>query len=193
MRRRTVLCIVIVGLCASSMANSDIIIKSGTADISKQQANKQLVLAWLHDFWQGGNFDAWPKYMRADFVNHDPREPLNGAQALVDWLRERMSHNARPMKFPQPDHDHLFLIADGDLVMIGGIPGVDASNYNPDAWMTGISGNILRIQDGKIAEWWYYGGQIPNSQFMTGHSVLGAAPSTPPPEGPPQAIEPAAK
>lgn len=168
-------------LCAAFMAHAEIIIKSGTPDVNKQEANKQLVLAWLHDFWQGGNFDAWPKYMRADFVNHDPREPLNGAQALVDWLRERMSHNSRPMKFPQPDHDHLFLIADGDLVMIGGVPGIDASNYNADAWITGISGNILRIQDGKIAEWWYYGGQIPSTQFMSGHPVLGATPSTPPP------------
>jgi hypothetical protein len=47
--------------------------------------------------------------------------------------------------------------------------------------MTGISGNILRIQDGKIAEWWYYGGQIPNTQFMSGHPVLGATPAAPPP------------
>jgi predicted SnoaL-like aldol condensation-catalyzing enzyme len=182
-----------IGLCATFLAHGEIIIKSGVADVKKQEANKQLVLDWLHDFWQGGNFDAWPKYMRADFVNHDPREPLNGAQALVDWLRERMAHNSRPMKFPQPDHDHLFLIADGDLVMVGGIPGVDASSYNPDAWMTGISGNILRIQDGKIAEWWYYGGQIPSAQFMSGHPVLGAAPQAPPAQVPPATSPPAAQ
>jgi len=134
-----------------------IYVPSGTPDIAKQEANKQLVLDWLHDFWQGGDFNAWPKYMTADFRNHDPREPAVGAQALVDWLRARMAASKRPMKLPQPDHPHMFLMADGDLVFVGGDPSTSKNGYDYSMNFSNIAGNIIRIQNGKIAEWWYVG------------------------------------
>jgi len=132
-------------------------VPSGAPDVAKQAANKQLVLDWLHDFWQGGDFANWPKYMTPDFRNHDPREPSVGAQALVDWLRARMATSKRPMKFPQPDHPHMFLIADGDLVFVGGDPSTEKKGYDSSMNFSNIAGNIIRIENGKIAEWWYVG------------------------------------
>ncbi len=162
MKNRLVLCLAAAAALAQLPARAQsptpapaIYVPSGSASVDKQAANKQLVLDWLHDFWQGGDFAAWPKYMKADFRNHDPREPKVGAQALVDWLRDRMK--GKKMKFPQPDHAHMFLIADGDLVFVGGDPKTDKGGYSVDDQFSNIAGNIIRIEDGKIAEWWYVG------------------------------------
>ena len=133
-----------------------IYVPSGTEDIAKQVANKQLVLDWLHDFWAAGDFNSWPKYMAPNFRNHDPREPAVGAQALVDWLRGKMK--LHPMKLPRPDNPHMFLMADGDLVFVGGDPSTNKTGYDASMNFSNIAGNIIRVQDGKIAEWWYVGG-----------------------------------
>ena len=137
---------------------TEILYDSGTSSVEQQAANKKLVLDWEEDFWINRNFSNWPKYMKADFRNHDPREPAVGAQALVDWLTARMAAN--PGKAPKKGsgHPHLFLLADGDLVFIGGSPET-SQHFDPKAQIGKMSGNILRIENGKIAEWWFVGAE----------------------------------
>ncbi|MGC3980177.1 MAG: nuclear transport factor 2 family protein [Steroidobacteraceae bacterium] len=134
--------------------NSLIMIPSGKPDTAKEEANKRLVLAWHDDFWNKGNFQNWPKYMAADFRNHDPAEPKVGAQALVDWLEARLKANGKGKPAPKPMQTKLFLIADGDLVFISG--GKANTDPNVDPART-FGGNIIRVENGKIVEWWYTG------------------------------------
>ena len=136
------------------IGNTIILIPSGKPDTRKEEANKRLVLAWQDDFWNKGNFQNWPKYMAANFRNHDPAEPPVGAQALVDWLEARLKEEGRSKPAPRPTITKLFLIADGDLVFApGGMP-----NTNPaiDPGRT-FGGNVIRVENGKIVEWWYTG------------------------------------
>ena len=135
-----------------------ILYDSGTSTVEQQVANKELVLDWLQDFWSNRDFSGWPKYMKADFRNHDPREPAVGAQALVDWLTTKMSANPKGAPPKGSGHPHLFLLADGDLVFIGGSPETN-NHFDPKAQIGKMSGNILRIENGKIAEWWFVGAE----------------------------------
>jgi predicted SnoaL-like aldol condensation-catalyzing enzyme len=136
------------------IGNALIMIPSGKKDAAKEEANRRLVLAWHDDFWNKGNFDSWPKYMAADFRNHDPAEPTVGAQALVEWLEARLKESGRSKPAPKPIQTKLFVIADGDLVFIsGGRPNTDPK---VDPART-FGGNVIRVQDNKIVEWWYTG------------------------------------
>jgi predicted SnoaL-like aldol condensation-catalyzing enzyme len=136
-------------------------VPSGKPDTAREEANKKLVMDWLHGFWAQQQFDQWPKWMAPDFRNHDPREPAVGAQALADWLRGQIAkHPERAPKKGQAEPAHLFFMADGDLVAVLGSPSADQS-YDPSQPIKGIAGNVIRVKDGKIVEWWYIGGGGP--------------------------------
>jgi predicted SnoaL-like aldol condensation-catalyzing enzyme len=165
------------------IGNSLIMIPSGAPDTAKEEANKRLVLAWHDDFWNKGNFQNWPKYMAADFRNHDPAEPPVGAQALVDWLEARLKQNGRGKPAPRAIQTKLFLIAEGDLVFIsGGRPNTDPA---VDPART-FGGNVIRVQDGKIVEWWYTGAIVggpgaPAAPAAATAPAPGAPTTAPPP------------
>jgi predicted SnoaL-like aldol condensation-catalyzing enzyme len=157
-----------------------VIIPSGKKDSKKEEANRKLVLEWFDDFWNHGNFSNWPKYMAADFRNHDPAEPAVGAQALADWLAERSKASGRGKPAPKDPYAKLFVMADGDLVFISHSPTINR-DANVDPART-FGGNILRVENGKIVEWWFSG--------MTGGGMPAAAgagaraggePAAPPP------------
>ena len=136
-------------------------VPSGKPNIALEEANKKLVMEWLRGFWIEQDFDHWSRWMAADFRNHDPREPAVGAQALVDWLRDQMARH--PDRAPKKGHAapaHLFFMADGDLVAVLGSPSARQS-YDPSKPITDIAGNVIRVKDGKIAEWWFIGGGGP--------------------------------
>ena len=136
-------------------------VPAGRPDIVQEEANKRLVMDWYREFWGNQEFDQWRKWMAPDFVNHDPREPRVGAQALVSWLREQMArHPGLAPKKGQAQRARLFFMADGDLVAVLGSPQTDR-RYDPEGSITGIAGNIIRVKDGRIAEWWYVGGVAP--------------------------------
>lgn len=165
------------------IGNSLIMIPSGKPDTAKEEANKRLVLAWHDDFWNKGNFHNWPKYMAADFRNHDPAEPPVGAQALVDWLEARLKQSGRGKPAPRAIQTKLFVIAEGDLVFIsGGRPNTDPA---VDPART-FGGNIIRVQDGKIVEWWYTGAIVGGP----GAPAAGAAPASATPAAAPAPTPP---
>ncbi|MGC3980867.1 MAG: nuclear transport factor 2 family protein [Steroidobacteraceae bacterium] len=140
---------------AAKIGNVVVVIPSGKKDSKKEEANRKLVLEWFDDFWNKGNFDNWPKYMSADFRNHDPAEPAVGAQALVDWLNARSKESGRGKPAPKDPYAKLFVMADGDLVFVSHMPNINM-DPNVDPAKT-FAGNILRVKNGKIVEWWFTG------------------------------------
>jgi len=129
---------------------------SGPTNKIVEAANKRLVLAWLEDFWVDRDYDNWPRYMAPDFRNHDTREPALGAQALADWLKARPDFGSDYTIGKGIAHPQLFLLAQGDLVFVGGAPNI-TDHYDPSAQQWQYGGNIIRVKDGKIAEWWRVG------------------------------------
>jgi len=134
-----------------------VIYDSGHTGTAQEAANKRLVLAWLQDFWSNQNQDNWAQYMAPDFRNHDPSEPAVGAQALVNWLRARAAEHPDRIPPKGRSNPHLFIIADGDLVLIAGSQEIKSGQYDPRQQLGRINGNIIRVKDGKIAEWWFIG------------------------------------
>lgn len=156
---------------AAKIGNVVVIIPSGKKDAKKEEANRKLVLEWFDDFWNKGNFDNWPKYMSADFRNHDPAEPAVGAQALVDWLNARSKESGRGKPAPKDPYAKLFVMADGDLVFVSHMPNINM-DPNVDPAKT-FAGNILRVKNGKIVEWWFTGMTTPVP--TTGATGMGTA------------------
>lgn len=198
-----------IGVGVANAASADeqtyIIIPSGKKDTAKEEANKKLVLDWWREFWDRGHTDQWAKWMAPDFINHDPREPPKGAQALVDFLKKdgpgapgaRAGANGGAAPGAGPGEGtgvrgqiqaQLFAIADGDLVFIAHSPrGFDPKNpgaYKGDP-AASFGGNVVRVKDGKIVEWWFTGGGGGGGAPPAGAPGNGAPPGGAPPGGGP--------
>lgn len=126
---------------------STILIPSGTKNSKIEEANRQLVLDFWREFFNEMKTESWPKYLSADFVNHDPYEP-SGGQAFADYIK---GNNAKFNRKAGLEKERLFVLADGDLVMIV-YPG-----QNKEDLTDNIHGNIVRVKDGKITDWWLVG------------------------------------
>jgi predicted SnoaL-like aldol condensation-catalyzing enzyme len=146
-------------------ATSHILIPSGQKDAKKEETNRALVL----DFWAnffGGHADEWRKWLSPDFVNHDPFEP-SGGEAFSKFMLAQAAARRPPAvvgatptvptdaaptaPVAKRSPDRLFLLADGDLVMIV-YPGSKKEDLTEN-----VHGNIVRVIDGKITDWWLIG------------------------------------
>lgn len=143
-------------LClAAQLAPAAILIPSGEKNSSKEEANRALVLDFWAKFFRGGT-DDWAKWLSPDFVNHDPYEP-SGGKTFADFVKANaMRAAAAPPSSTTPrpaptEPDRLFFMADGDLVLIV-YPG-----NNPEDLTENVHGNIVRVKDGKITDWWLIG------------------------------------
>lgn len=146
-----------------SGAQAAILIPSGKKDSAQEEANRALVLDFWNNFFSGKT-DQWAKWLSPDFVNHDPYEP-SGGEAFAKFVKgnERggapQSANAQqqgmapaaPATSAAPSRDRLFLMADGDLVLIV-YPGSNKDDLTED-----VHGNIVRVYNGKITDWWLIG------------------------------------
>jgi predicted SnoaL-like aldol condensation-catalyzing enzyme len=137
-------------LAKTGAERAEILIPSGKKDAAKEEANRALVL----DFWAnffGSQTDQWRKWLSPDFVNHDPYEP-SGGEAFAKFVQQNAANNPRPANAaPRPTPDRLFLMADGDLVFIV-YPG-----NNKEDLTENVHGNIVRVINGKITDWWLVG------------------------------------
>jgi predicted SnoaL-like aldol condensation-catalyzing enzyme len=131
---------------------SMVVFDSGTSSATTQAANKKLVQAWLDDFGTRQNYASWPKYMTADFRDHDRSHPAQGAQALVDYLESRPDLAARKDQASA----HMFMLAEGDLVFLCNLD-TQASSFDPEEHAGLASGNVFQIKNGKIAASWPIG------------------------------------
>ena len=135
-----------------SAAQAAVLIPSGAKNPATEEANRALVL----DFWANffsGHTDQWAKWLAPDFVNHDPFEP-NGGKAFADFVAanaRRAPPAASQKASPPRAKDRLFVMADGDLVLVV-YPG-----DNPQDVTENVHGNIVRVKNGKITDWWLIG------------------------------------
>jgi predicted SnoaL-like aldol condensation-catalyzing enzyme len=108
--------------------------------------NKALVRDFYTTVLIGRDVDAAPRFMRADYIQHNPQVPT-GLKGFMDTFRERFAQ-----KLP-PDYKRelLNVIGDNDMVVV----------YVRQSW-TGRDGqhhqalgfDMFRVQDGMIAEHW---------------------------------------
>jgi predicted SnoaL-like aldol condensation-catalyzing enzyme len=108
--------------------------------------NKALVRDFYTTVLIGRDVDAAPRFMRADYIQHNPQVPT-GLKGFMDTFRERFAQ-----KLP-PDYKRelLNVIGDNDMVIV----------YVRQNW-TGRDGqhhqalgfDMFRVQDGMIAEHW---------------------------------------
>ena len=136
----------------AGLAQATVLIPSGKKDSSKEEANRALVLDFWNNFFSGKT-DQWAKWLSPNFVNHDPYEP-SGGEAFAKFVKgnERGGAPQATDTAPAvPPRDRLFLMADGDLVLIV-YPGSNKEDLTED-----VHGNIVRVIDGKITDWWLVG------------------------------------
>jgi predicted SnoaL-like aldol condensation-catalyzing enzyme len=120
--------------------------KPALADEALTARNKEVVRNFYTTVLIGRDFDAAPKFLRADYIQHNPQVPT-GLKGFMDAFRERFAQ-----KLP-PDYKRelLNVIGDNDMMVI----------YVRQTW-TGKDGqhhqalgfDMFRVQDGMIAEHW---------------------------------------
>lgn len=150
MKRKRAMVLLLVACCLSS-AQAAILIPSGDKGSAKEEANRALVLDFWNNFF-AGQTDNWAKWLSSDFVNHDPYEP-SGGKVFADFVKANAMRGAQSTNkpAPRPTPDRLFLMADGDLVFIV-YPGTNKEDLTEN-----VHGNIVRVKDGKITDWWLIG------------------------------------
>jgi predicted SnoaL-like aldol condensation-catalyzing enzyme len=116
------------------------------ADDMLTERNKSIVRDFYTTVLIGRNVDAAPRFVRADYIQHNPQVPT-GLQGFMDTFRERFAQ-----KLPSDYKPELLnVIGDKDMVVI----------YVRQTW-TGAGGqhhqalgfDMFRVQDGLITEHW---------------------------------------
>jgi predicted SnoaL-like aldol condensation-catalyzing enzyme len=108
--------------------------------------NREVVRNFYMTVLIGRNVDAAPKFLRADYIQHNPQVPT-GLKGFMDAFRPGF---AKPLP-PDYKRELLNVIGDNDMVVV----------YVRQTW-TGKDGqhhqalgfDMFRVQDGMIAEHW---------------------------------------
>ena len=142
--------------------------------VNDLEKNKEIVQRVFEEVWNKGNLDVADDCIAAGFMRHDPTAPDENWGTLDNFKQEAEGvRNA----FPEQRMNIEDIIAEGDRVAIrftstgthkGELNGVPATGNTID--VTGYE--ILRIKNGKIAEWWHLG------DMFTLMGQLGLLPST---------------
>lgn len=117
--------------------------------------NKALLCRFYEEFWNAGNVAAVDELVAEDFVDHQPVDGMpSGREGFAELIR--LWHGG----FPDMTETVEDLIAEGDRVVgrftfrgthTGEFLGVPPTGRSVS--MTGI--DIVRVRDGRIAEFWY--------------------------------------
>jgi predicted SnoaL-like aldol condensation-catalyzing enzyme len=107
--------------------------------------NKALVLSFWKDVFIAKNVDAAPRYLRPDFVEHNPRMPP-GLKGFQDTFRQAFAQTPANFKVEVTQS-----VAEGDRV----VTYTQYSGTDPQGKpFTSTSFDMFRIQGGLIAEHW---------------------------------------
>jgi len=113
-------------------------------------ANKRLVFDFWREVFQARNMELAPKYMAEGYIQHNPNV-ATGRQPFMDFFGR---FETRPVK---EDIDNLVaIIAEGDLVVLAFLRKLPDPEH-PGRTYTTTWFDMIRIEDGKIAEHWDYG------------------------------------
>ena len=117
-------------------------------------ANKKLVFDFWREVFQARNMDLAPKYMAENYMQHNPTV-ATGRQPFMDFFGRL---ERQPVK---PTIDNLVTImAEHDLVVLAFRRELPDPK-NPGQRYTTTWFDMLRIENGKIAEHWDYGTKSP--------------------------------
>ena len=117
-------------------------------------ANKKLVFDFWREVFQARNMELAPKYMADNYIQHNPTV-ATGRQAFVDFFGR---FERQPVR---PTIDNLVTImAERDLVVLA-FRREFPDPKNPGQRYTTTWFDMLRIENGKIAEHWDYGTKSP--------------------------------
>lgn len=120
------------------------------SDDPQLAANKKLVFDFWREVFQARNMDLAPEYMAEDYIQHNPNVP-SGRQAFMNFFGQ---FEKQPVK--DTIDDLVTIRAEGDIVILAfkreyPDPQNESETYTT-TWF-----DMLRIEDGKLAEHWDYG------------------------------------
>ena len=128
-------------------ADQQALLKSSDPQLA---ANKKLVFDFWREVFQARNMDLAPKYMAENYMQHNPTV-ATGRQPFMDFFGRL---ERQPVK---PTIDNLVTItAERDLVVLAFRRELPDPK-NPGQRYTTTWFDMLRIENGKIAEHWDYG------------------------------------
>jgi predicted SnoaL-like aldol condensation-catalyzing enzyme len=111
--------------------------------------NKKIV----YDFWrlvlEGGHLDLAPQYMTETYIQHNPNVPT-GRQGFLDFFGKFAK--ARPI-VDTVQEPLISIVAEGNLVVLS-FRDVRPDPKDHTKTYTTTSFDMLRIENGKIAEHW---------------------------------------
>jgi predicted SnoaL-like aldol condensation-catalyzing enzyme len=120
------------------------------SDNPKLAANKKLVFDFWCEVFQARNMDLAPKYLAEDYIQHNPNV-ATGRQPFMDFFGQ---FEPQPVK---SEIDNLVtMTAEGDLVILA-FKRELPDPKNPGKTYTTTWFDMLRIEDGKLAEHWDFG------------------------------------
>jgi predicted SnoaL-like aldol condensation-catalyzing enzyme len=116
---------------------------------AKLAKNKKLV----YDFWrsvlEGGHLELAPQYMTETYIQHNPNVPT-GRQGFLDFFSKFAK--ARPI-VDTIQSPLIAIVAERDRVVLS-FKEVHPDPRNPGKTYTTTGFDMLRIENGKIAEHW---------------------------------------
>ena len=121
--------------------------RPASADEALTAQNKEIVRNFYTTVLIGRNVDAAPKFLRPDYIQHNPQVPT-GLKGFMDAFRERF---AQPLPADYK-RELLNVVGDNDIVVV----------YVRQTWTSSKDGqhhqaygfDMFRVQDGMIAEHW---------------------------------------
>ena len=132
-------------------ADQQALLKSSDPQLA---ANKKLVFDFWREVFQARNMDLAPTYMAENYMQHNPTV-ATGRQPFMDFFGRL---ERQPVK---PTIDNLVTImAEHDLVVLAFRRELPDPK-NPGQRYTTTWFDMLRIENGKIAEHWDYGTKSP--------------------------------
>ena len=116
--------------------------QAADTDIAK---NKALVQGFWNDVFLARNANAAAKYMKPDYVEHDPHV-RGGLKGFQDFIKEEYAHPPPTLK-----EQLLNIVAEGDLIVTYSQFSFTDQQGKP---LTGSTFHMYRIKDGMIVEHW---------------------------------------
>jgi predicted SnoaL-like aldol condensation-catalyzing enzyme len=121
-------------------------------DLTREAANKQLVLDMWHEVICGRDLAKASQYIARDYIQHSPSAG-QGLDALIDFLKVELGGDEprAPGTFERTRFE--FVLAEGDLVQLmfkRPIPNPHKPGETLDVWWY----DTYRVRDGLIVEHW---------------------------------------
>ena len=116
---------------------------------SKLAKNKKLVYDFWREVLEGGHLDLASKYLLPTYIQHNPNVPT-GRQGFIDFF----SKFAKPQPISATVKANLIsIVAEGDWVVLS-FKEEHPDPKAPGKKYTTASFEMLRVENGKIAEHW---------------------------------------